>query len=223
MAKKRLIRKRPKKGAADEGSRAKGLQRTLSGALQSLEVTRAEDGLFRGTPEPVLVVGLFETLSQQRGVRLLDRKLFHFNVDGAIPGTYRCEEAKLTGRAREDSMVSLVVIALEEDDRTGVTDLYGLLEQPDVISFWFPKNDVPEVERLSSLVPPPTDDRTVLSPARVLFDARDAHDLGKGDDFVGTAIGRWSASPRRTLSIRAPFSSADKRQEWSAVLELSIR
>lgn len=222
MAKKRLIRKRPKK-AEDERPRAKGLQRTLSVSIQSLEVTRAHDGLFRGTPEPVLVVGLFETLSQERGVHLLDRKLFHFDVDGAIPGVYRCEEGKLTGRAREDSMVSLVVIALEEDDRTGVTDLYGLLEQPDVISFWFPKNDVPEVERLSSILPPATEDRTVLSPARVLFDTRDAHDLGKGDDFVGAAIGRWSASPRKTLSIRAPFCSSDKRQEWSAVLELSIR
>ena len=98
-------------------------------ALTSLELARGSDGLFRGEPEPALVVGVYRAHPSGR-VALAGRLLARVRPpEGGFPAC-----APLAGHAvsydtrfSPDEHVVVVVAGVEEDGGAGVAALYERL------------------------------------------------------------------------------------------------
>ena len=223
------LRAKPRAKQEAQGQK-EGPKRTATVCVSSLEIARGYDGVFRGTPEPALLLGLFECGPDS--IRLLDRCLLRFEVAGKVPGVYEPQAAnraarRVTGRIDHERTFSLVVMAVEEDSGAGLSHLYGLLERPEALSFWRSTTDIPEVRELATLAAditlPGAREAMVLSVASLLADATDVSELAQGDDFVGAAVGHYAAKIQAKGGLRATFTSADSKNSWTAVLDLTVR
>ncbi|MFO0665175.1 MAG: hypothetical protein U0174_14570 [Polyangiaceae bacterium] len=223
-----MSRRRRKKEAASRAPRpARSATRAVSLTIEALEISRGFDGLLRGAPEPVLLVGLYEVRPNLE-ICVLGRRVLRFSVDEKIPGSFvpRREPGsreKYVHRLTEGHVVAIVVLAIEEDAGTGLALLHAALEAPDALTFWEADSAIPNVRELPSLFAEAKgrDEGPSLAPAHVLVGGLDVGKSCEGDDYVGAAVGSALVSANAHATFGARFLTPDGRNDWKVRLTFS--
>lgn len=183
----------------------------LTSSLEALEIARGHDGLFRGEPEPVLVIGVF--VDDQ----LAGRSRVPFQEVGKTPQTllpaapHRLAVVVPPTCAR----VSLLLAALEEDDGRAVENMYSALERP--LRAWRPADLAPEPHELGAAAWPLGSVEVV----ELQLEGVDWREHLRGDDVVAAGL---LVLPKELLRqvVRVPLRSPDGKNEWTAQLAVRI-
>lgn len=190
--------------------------------LDGLEIARGHDGLLRGRPEPVLVVGLFGV--SERGVTLLARDVVRWKVDAVPPllRATRVDEGDVV-RARvlacDASHCVAVLIAIEADSGADVRSVFASLERTDAWQLWGERESVPAPIELGTLATAAPSSTEVLD-AHLLLDGSDLRDQLSADDLVGAVTVTFRDTGDAGTSVRARFLSDDGRNDWTALVRL---
>ncbi|MBZ0234761.1 MAG: hypothetical protein K8M05_20690 [Deltaproteobacteria bacterium] len=194
----------------------------LSVRMEALELATGHDGLLRGAPEPVVVIGVYAAGGDR--TRLAGRSVYRFARPGAFPCKVAAREPAsdaCTLVAAPGDRLVILALAVEEDRGRGVQALFAELERGDGILVWSTDRAMPAPLHLheleGALVDPDLGHRVELllgehDPARHL----------DGDDWVGAAVlhADLAVRPRRH---RLHLRSADGRNDWTAQVEVSVR
>lgn len=182
----------------------------LTVRVARLEMAKGHDGLLRGEPEPVVLLGVY--LAQGGVVRPLGRNHVRFSPRSPYPvvvtpnGTAAIEMAILPGEAR----LVLLAIALEEDDGGDVERLYGALQTPETFACWRPEERVPSPIGLT--------EAAAWTDATKVFLLEEGDDLRarcSRDELIGATLAVLPAT-RGKHELRLPFAS--QRNDWLAVV-----
>jgi hypothetical protein len=193
----------------------------VSVSIAALELARGHDGLLRGKPEPVVVIGAL--LCDEVESRVVGRARVAFAVSGDYPvvsAAPRGASLGLRARVRERARVVVVAMALEEDAGDGVAAAYAALGEPGAISAWFEGASVPEPRGLVELAAE-AGASPMAGPARLLLAGADVGDLVTGDDWVGACVAVVDvagASPGERVRLR--FVDREARNDWTAVVDV---
>jgi len=182
--------------------------------LPRLEMARGHDGLLRGEPEPVVVLGAFYTDGES--VRALGRAHVRFAPRGSYPlvaepdGAHSLA-APLLPSVHDRERVVVLALALEEDSGDDVARVYGALENAASFALWAREETVPAPRGLHTFV-------DAVTRVFVLHDGRELRCTS--DELIGAVVATMPLA-RATHELRLPFSS--DRNDWLAVLEASLR
>lgn len=209
-----------------EGPIARGPDERTSTRLYlrmgSLEIAKGHDGLLRGMPEPVILIGVY--CLDRRGARLVARFVYHFERPVRLPDKVEPREPSNERQVfTHDPGASLAIVALavEEDNGRGVQDMFAALHHGDTIVVWTDEAGASTPRHLGEL-PEVWLERDVGRPVHLLIDDRDpARDL-TGDDWIAAAIAVHDTA-RGRQHHRFRFVSQDGRNDWSAAFEFSLR
>ena len=214
----RVAKRKPRAPASGP---APGTRRTVTVSLTTLELARGHDGLFRGRPEPVIVIGAL--LVDELESRVIGRAAVPFAVEGAYPVVSPAPAGasiRLRARIRDRGRVVVVAAAIERDAGDGVAAVYAALADPGALSAWFVDAQVPEPRGLVELGTAASASPTA-GPARLIFGGCHLADLVRGDDWVGAGVAVVDvagSSPGERLRLR--FVDADGRNDWTAVVDV---
>ena len=191
----------------------------LSGELSALEIARGHDGLLRGMPDPVLLVGLYVSDPQNpESILTVGRSLHRFRPTKPFPSSVHADRRDLpsvsfvTGRPLQ---YHLLVIALEEDGGNDVQSVFGALEYPKALSVWSLD------EANADLVPLGAFRSERPSRIDLHLETRALHDVCSSDKCVGACT--WIMRPRlppATSVFRAGMRARDGKNDWTAVLNV---
>lgn len=195
----------------------------LDVTITRLEIVAGHDGFLRGKPDPVLVMAAFVVVD---GVAtLVNRSLVVFKPAKPFPSTVAPEGSGgfqsrvLTVPTRCHYV--LLVCALEEDDGAGVRRAYGAMDHPHEVTAWASADAEPAPSALGELGAARFP-WTKAVPVELQLEGIAAATRCAGDKWVGATIVRV---PPRTPPMRAlfrlPFRSADRKNEWTAFVEIT--
>lgn len=208
--------RKKKRGPGKPARRATRLSLEL--AIPRLEMARGHDGLLRGEPEPVLLLGVFYTDGES--LRPLGRTHVRFSPRGVYPLVVAPDAAGTiaapvipSAPPHERERLVVLAIAVEEDGGEDVARLYAALENGGTFAAW--ARD--EVEPL----PRPLSDAFAEPVTRVylLEDGRDLRAGCTSDELIGAAVVTFPVA-RGRQEFRVPFAS--ERNDWLAVLTASL-
>jgi hypothetical protein len=196
------------------------------GRVDKLEIARGHDGLLRGPPDPVLAIAIY--VGDPSTFRLLGRSLHRFHPRGSFPATVAPDTELLPSGAIDVSTsfrYVAVAVALEEDGGVDVQRIYGALEHHRMLSVWAPDRAEPEPFSLVTL--PDTAAWTVPAEVDLVIDGVSASSSCASDKFIGAVC--WTMQPRaevptsayRASVYRLPFLSADRRNDWTALVAIA--
>jgi hypothetical protein len=194
---------------------------SFSGRVDALEIARGHDGLFRGKPDPVLVVGAYWFDGAM--VRTFGRSIHKFDVKKNAPTLVRADSEALPTcvlpRGGGDAYYVLA-IAIEENDADGVTALYGAVERPHQLSV--SPLEKTEVDCFPLTALPRTREWSVPVAVQLLAGGGHASALCRSDTLVG-AVAFWLPArvPAHASSYRLPFVSDDKTNDWTALVTIA--
>jgi hypothetical protein len=185
-----------------------------------LEVARGHDGLLRGAPEPVVVLGVY--LVDEGGVRLVARYLYRFERPDSVPCKVAPREASdesfVVGMSATSRAV-IVALAIEEDSGRGVEAAYAELTRTSDLMAWPADAATPSPAHLDEIA---AGALPVDEPLRVQLLFGDAPITRlPGDDWVDASALVVGTSARRVHRLH--FVSADMRNDWTAELEVGLR
>lgn len=175
----------------------------------------------RGTPEPLLLVGVYRIDGD--AVALHGRFLYRFAQPGPFPAKVtplqNTSESVVVPRS-PTTRFAVLALALEQDSGRGVQGLYAALEHTESIVVW-PKEQgstmpIPLAELGETLTPVDT----ALS-VELMFGDRDPSVALQGDDWIGACL-FWTDVDRGTAHYRLRFVANDERNDWTAVVRLSV-
>ncbi len=194
---------------------------TFRGVVDKLEIARGHDGLFRGGPDPVLVVGVYAAFGLT--MRLIGRTLHRFPSKTKFPTEVAPDAPALPAAIVESEVPAfhfvLLAIALEEDGGTDVQRMFGTLEHVDLISLW--STDRSEVEPVPLAAFPDDPAHAVPRPVELVIDSAAAAGTCTSDKWIGAVC--WSVQARAAPSAamyRLPFLAPDRRNDWTAIVTL---
>lgn len=192
-------------------------------AVKNLEIVRGYDGLFRGVPEPIVLLAAF--LLDGESVRPLGRQLIRF----AIPqNRFPCTVANLSiealgakSRAGQQAKILLLMLALEEDSGEDILRIYTHLAEAKHWRIWRLEDPVPSPMAVMELGAMPLPTLPYLCSVGVVDDGHELRDICKDDTLVGAGLvmlgtGRWEDE------FRIRFLSADERNDWTARVEAHV-
>ena len=191
--------------------------------LTALEITAGDDGLFRGMPEPVVLLGGY--LIAGGKATLLDRTIarlkqpkdrFPTIVKPSAPAVL-----KMKGRAPEGSRVAVLAVALEEDGGDDVVRVYAQLGSGAGLRVWALDDAVPSVMSLAELGSIAVSQPPVSSRVGVLDDGVDLRDECKDDELVGAGLFLVSLT-RQEDAFRLHFVSGDRKNDWTGIVGVSF-
>lgn len=219
-SRKRRKRQRKKRSTALARRRERALR--VGFRIDELEIALGHDGLLRGSPEPVLLVGVYGV--DATGVSTCGRFLYRFERPGGLPSKVapleRSNESVVVPQS-EGARVVVVVLAVEEDSGRGLQTLYAELERGEVIVAWD--------EQSAGLAPVHLSELTaggfaaeVAHRIHLVFENRDPSKELRGDDWIGAGL-VWAPLEPGLGRHRLHFVSPDGRNDWTAELELVIR
>lgn len=189
--------------------------------LHHLEIASGYDGLLRGAPEPVLVVGAYALAPTPR---TLLRTIFRVDaLAGTFPQTIPVlhdEQRARVGTGEPDPTVLLVVVGVEDDGGRGVSKVYGALERVSELALAsLDRGD--DVVTLAELALAPDAWREAKR-ALLLVDGLPIQALcGEDDDWVGAAAvvaGRTGGARRHRMHV----AGVDLVNDWTAVFTTKI-
>lgn len=214
MSRTGALKKREK---ARDKERRKPVGRAVELELTSLEVASGYDGLFRGAPDPVIVVAAY-AIGAATEPRTLLRHAFRVDVaTSRMPATI---PTRLKGKqpVRSSSIagehVLLVAVGIEDDGGDGASRVFGALEQADQLAL--ASDEGVDIEPLAALA---SSVEAWASPRRALL-LVDGRPLGASvlqDDWVGACAVTFPLEPRNR-EHRMHLVSDDGKNDWTAVL-----
>jgi hypothetical protein len=200
----------------------------LSVELTSLEMATGDDGLLRGMPEPVVLLAAYFITpgTPERAARSkpLGRLLVRLHPEGRFPLVVTPPDkptlkARVRGTA-EDRIV-LLAVALEEDSGKDVEYLYGHLIDASYLRVYEIDAAEPSPATIAELGALPVTPPPLAQRVNVLVDGKDLRDTCKGDEFIGADVA--VLSPHRAEEVfHAHFLPVDRRNDWTAILAVSI-
>lgn len=236
MSRKRKRKKPAPKGAALASSEPRERIHSfrLRMELTALELASGHDGLLRGMPEPVILLGVF-LLANARALPL-GRCLVRLNQPvGRFPTTVTPPQPavlRAKGRASASARIAVLAIAVEEDAGKDVERIYTHLAEGKNVRLWNLEDTVPSPAALAELVQgPEAPGSLAASPAPVphpvavrvgvVADGADLRDLCKEDDLVGASL-FVIPTTRQEEGFRVHFTSGDKQNDWTALISVSV-
>jgi hypothetical protein len=198
----------------------------FSGRVDKLEIARGHDGILRGPPDPVLAIAVY--VGDAATFRLLGRSLHKFHPRDSFPASVPPDrEALPTGAIDVETGFRYVAlaVALEEDGGVDVQRVFGALEHHRMLSVWAPHGAEPEPFSLSTL--PETPEWGVPVEIDLCIDGVSLSSSCASDKLIGAVC--WTMSPRAELPTsayraslyRLPFLSADRKNDWTALVAIS--
>ena len=189
--------------------------------MGTLEIARGHDGLLRGMPEPVVLVGVY--CLDVHGIQLVGRYAYHFERPTRIPDKVEPREPsneKQVFAHAPGATIVILAMAIEEDSGRGVQDMFAALNHGDTLVTWTDGAGESSPLHLGEL-PDGWLGRNVGQPVQLLIDGRDpARDL-VGDDWIAAGIA-VSNTARGRHQHRFHFVSRDQRNDWSASFEFAL-
>lgn len=192
------------------------------GRVAELEIARGHDGLFRGPPDPVLVVGVYAVGDGHAA--LVGRSLHRFRPTGSFPSKVppRDDERALpTADLRTDAPMRFVAlaVALEEDGGKDVQRIYGAVEHVGKLALWAAEHLEVDPVGVGGL-----EGAAWSAPVAVdlQIDGALASATCTSDKWIGAVA--WALAPRKpawATRYRLPFQSADRRNDWTALLDVT--
>lgn len=191
-------------------------KRRVGVSPEPLDIALGHDGLFRGHPEPVVLVAVYRIA---REPILVGRAAIRYQSIEELPGTIRPVAGSAlrweTYGEAGDSF-ALLAVALEEDSGRDIGALYAELAVPGHIVVW-PSGDGDALPaHLEEL------EAEALTPVELKIAGRFPADWFGADDFVAAAAAR-APGRRGRRQLRARMRSRDGRNDWWLGLELHIR
>lgn len=220
--------KLPKNPKASPQKRSAGVEASprpfqLRVALKNLEIVRGYDGLFRGAPEPIVLLAAF--LLDGESARPLGRQIIRF----AIPqDRFPCTVANLNiealsakSRAGQQAKILLLALALEEDSGEDILRVYSHLAEAKHWRIWRLEDPVPSPMAVMELGAMPLPTLPYLCSVGVVDDGHELRDICKDDTLVGAGL-VMLGTERWEDEFRIRFLSADERNDWTARLEARV-
>ena len=199
----------------------------FQGRVEKLELARGHDGLLRGPPDPVLAIAVY--VGDGSTFRILGRSLHRFEPRKPFPSDALPDVHELPAGAIDSASpfrFVVLAVAIEEDGGVDVQRIYGALEHHRMLAVWSPEHQ--EMEQLAlSAIP---DSPTWATPAQVdlLIEGIPLTQSCTSDKLIGAVC--WTMSsradsmptfPHRPSLFRLPFLSADRKNDWTALLSIA--
>lgn len=185
-------------------------------------MAKGYDGLLRGMPEATMIVGLYRVGSAH--ARLVGRYLYRFEHPKGFPskvGTREASDEALAVVLPKGTRLAVLALAVEEDGGQGLQTLYAALEPGDGIVAWTDHGPAPEPVHLPEIC-----GRTMPAGqghrVHVLLGDLDPSRGLPGDDWIDASL-LWTEPAVQRRRHRLCFVSADGRNDWTAVVELTLR
>ena len=202
--------------------------------LTALELASGHDGLLRGLPEPVILLGAF-LLAGGRALPL-GRCLVRLNPPvGRFPTTVTPAQPavlRAKGRASSSARIAVLALAVEEDDGKDVERIYAHLAEGKNVRVWNLEDTVPSPAALAELVPGPEVPGSpvaasallphpVATRVGVVVDEADLRDVCEDDELIGASL-FVIPTTRNEEAFRVHFTSGDKKNDWTALISVSV-
>jgi len=194
---------------------------SFSGNVEALEIARGHDGLFRGHPDPVLIVGAY----WQDGslVRTFGRTIHKFEVTKNAPCRALTDAPVLPSCSLPRGAAGTYVVlalAVEENDGKGVSELFAAVERPNLMQVSSLERTDIDTFNLGAI--PRTPEWSVPVSVHLMIGGTAASASCKSDTLVGASV-FWmpTRSPPAYGSYRLPFRSEDRKNDWTALLLIS--
>ncbi len=194
---------------------------SFSGSVDALEIARGHDGLFRGHPDPVLIVGAY--WHDGAMVRTFGRSLHRFVVTKNAPCRALSDAVALPACAPprgSSGTYVMLVIAVEENDGKGVAELFGSVERPGQLQV--SALEATEIDTFNLAAIPRIREWSVPVPVHLLAGGSAVSSMCNSDTLVG-ACAFWMPArvPASAASYRVPFRSEDRKNDWTALLTIA--
>ncbi len=195
---------------------------SFHGEVVGLEIARGHDGLLRGDPEPVVVVGAY--LLNPPYVQVVGRSLHRFQAHIPFPSTATTKDRSLPAGSIQMPKGAprwvVLALALEEDGGLDVQRAFGALEHHAALSVWASEERDVEPYGLSTIPATPT----WFLPRAVQLQVDGAPFAGtcRSDKWIGAVC--WmleGREPPDRARYRLPFLAEDRRNDWTAVLDVT--
>ncbi len=152
--KRRKGRRGQRKKRIEDGALHPQRVSTLAVSLPRLTIAKGHDGLFRGSPEPTLLVGVFLTDEGPRPARTIARGIWRFQS----PSSYPSEVAtKGDGKVKAELVVArpghvaVLAVAVEEDAGSDIRDIFAAMEDAARFERWRCDDKIPTPLELPEL------------------------------------------------------------------------
>ncbi|HLM75008.1 MAG TPA: hypothetical protein VK459_20000 [Polyangiaceae bacterium] len=222
----------PKKASASLEQRIRIHSFRLRMELTALELASGHDGLLRGLPEPVILLGVF-LVANARALPL-GRCLVRMNPPvGRFPLTVTPPQPavlRAKGRASASARIAVLAIAVEEDAGKDVERIYAHLAEGKNVRVWNLEDAVPSPTSLAELVPGPEGSpvaasallpHPVATRVGVVVDGAELRDVCEDDELVGASL-FLIPTTRQEEGFRVHFTSGDKKNDWTALISVSV-
>lgn len=194
---------------------------SLAANLSWFEIALGHDGLFRGRPDPLILVGLYHIANEH--ALLLCRGLARVNIKGPYPasvdGNGHSQNTELVSQqwGRVDCL-ALLVIALEEDGGSDARRVYAELERAP-FTFW--RDDliepVPYALGECATSPPHTSENV-----EVLMRGEPLREQCNDDELIGATLSVFHHVRRGKHPRRLHFRAPDGKNDWTCEVALVL-
>jgi hypothetical protein len=219
MTKGRMAKRRAARRKRNGDSRA--VRRRLVVTLQSLEVMAGHDGLFRGKPEPVVVVAGYR--AGVSAPALIGKLHTRAKLTGKPPLVASLGDTELCYDARMEpgERFVIVAVAIELDSGDGLAKLHSSLERPASLELWSPADPVPAPISLSDYAR-----RSHRAPEasriELLVGSEAAAGIARGDDLVSSSAFVLDALAAHDESWRLEFEDPSGQNRWTALVRAHV-
>jgi hypothetical protein len=107
--------------------------------VESLELTKAHDGLFRGLPEPVIFIAIYTVKpgdGDASGTRLLRSEKLEFKVTRESPEALPWTHSPWTHEIPVGGHLAILLIAMEKDGGDDILRVETALQSPESLQLW---------------------------------------------------------------------------------------
>lgn len=194
---------------------------SFSGSVEALEIARGHDGLFRGHPDPVLVVGAY--WHDGTMARTIGRTLHKFVVTKNAPCRALTDTPVIPSCALPhgaNGTFVVLVLAVEENDGNGVGELFAAVERPNLLQV--SSLERTDIDTFNLPAIPRIREWSVPVSVHLLAGGSAASSMCRSDTLVGASV-FWMPARRPALpaSYRVPFRSEDRKNDWTALLTIT--
>jgi hypothetical protein len=179
-----------------------------------LEIAKGHDGLLRGAPEPVVVIGAF-LITDNKPV-LCGRGIFRFESPKQIPGVITRKEGKVHGLVpkKPNSRLAFIFAALEEDEGGAIREVYARMER--AAHFQAIDREDHSLRALNLEEWPAPEPDQFLGPHAVdlQVDGQDLQAIA-GDDWVAASILLVPLPFALRDPVRIHFRDRDGKNDWT--------
>lgn len=177
-------------------------------------MARGHDGLFRGAPEPVVLIATYAVANEKSA--LLGRDLVAFSSKSRCPSFAKGELSRSYSVANAGHFVVLVV-ALEEDSGEDIQRVYGALESTTSSHVWSHEHANPSPSSLALLA----DDGSWTMPQRCELedDTGPFSSSCHRDKWVGVSAWVTDVTHPR-VDLRFHVRSEDRKNDWTVLLSV---